>query len=85
MLGIFFLEDGSALSWSFGTPSLLLWVFNFFVLLFCFVKLFVYGDPIIPSKSKESQAFWRYRNQADVYLAKVSIYFCFLIVLLKFA
>lgn len=35
------------------------------------VKMFVYGDPIIPSKSKESQCFWKHRRQADYYISKV--------------
>lgn len=33
--------------------------------------MFVYGDPVMPNKSKESQNFWRYKSQADYYLAKV--------------
>ncbi|KAK9875582.1 hypothetical protein WA026_009385 [Henosepilachna vigintioctopunctata] len=55
---------------SFDVASLLLWLFNTFILGFCMVKMFVYGDPIIPTKSKESQIFWRHRRQADTYLAK---------------
>lgn len=35
------------------------------------VKMFVYGDPVLPSKSKESLNFWRHRRQADDYLSKV--------------
>lgn len=31
--------------------------------------MFIYGDPIIPSKSKESQKYWRHRRQADSYIA----------------
>ncbi|KAL3265788.1 hypothetical protein HHI36_009986 [Cryptolaemus montrouzieri] len=55
---------------SFDTSSLLLWLFNTLILGFCMIKMFVYGDPIIPSKSKESQIFWRHRRQADMYLTK---------------
>lgn len=32
--------------------------------------MFVHGDPIIPSKSKESQSYWKHRRQADYYIAK---------------
>ncbi|XP_045478897.1 sterol regulatory element-binding protein 1 isoform X2 [Harmonia axyridis] len=55
---------------SFDLSSLLLWLFNSIVLGYCMIKMFVYGDPIILSKSKESQTFWRHRRQADMYLSK---------------
>lgn len=63
---------------SFSWPSLMLWFLNIFIFGFCLVKMFVYGDPIIPSKSKEAQKFWTYRRQADYLLSKVrySISFC---------
>ncbi|CAH1966667.1 unnamed protein product [Acanthoscelides obtectus] len=50
------------------TSSLMLWLFNLAILGFCMVKMFVYGDPIIPQKSKESQTFWKRRRQADQFL-----------------
>jgi hypothetical protein len=46
-------------------------MFNFVILLGCLIKLFVYGDPVLPAKSKESVAFWRHRRQADFDLSKV--------------
>lgn len=33
--------------------------------------MFVYGDPILPEKSKEMQKYWSHRNQADILLKKV--------------
>ncbi|EFA01599.1 sterol regulatory element-binding protein 1 [Tribolium castaneum] len=50
---------------SFGS-SLMLWFINLMVLGFCLAKMFVYGDPVIPSSSKEAQKFWRHRRQADI-------------------
>ncbi|KAK9701536.1 Helix-loop-helix DNA-binding domain [Popillia japonica] len=55
---------------SYDISTLFLWAMNFLVLGFCLVKMFVYGDPILPTKSKESQNFWRHRRQADINLSK---------------
>nr|CAH7720133.1 unnamed protein product [Callosobruchus chinensis] len=52
------------------TSSVMLWLFNLFVLGFCLVKMFVYGDPIIPQKCKESQTFWKHRRQAEQFLSQ---------------
>lgn len=61
-------ESGSV---SFSPSAFLLWLINIFIFVFCLVKMFVYGDPIIPSKSKEAQKYWTHRRQADLLLAKV--------------
>ncbi|XP_076274163.1 sterol regulatory element binding protein [Rhynchophorus ferrugineus] len=53
---------------SFSPSYLILWLFNIFILGFCLVKMFVYGDPIISSKSKEAEKYWVTRKQADIYL-----------------
>ncbi|XP_072385762.1 sterol regulatory element-binding protein 1 [Diabrotica undecimpunctata] len=65
--GILWSEPASV---SFSPSTLILWMVNFVILGFCLVKMFVYGDPMIPSKSKESQNFWRHRRQANVFLKK---------------
>jgi len=57
--------------WQWVGSSVYLWMFNFVILLGCLIKLFVYGDPVLPAKSKESVAFWRHRRQADFDLSKV--------------
>lgn len=59
-------------SWTDNGTSALLWIVNCLILGFCMVKMFVYGDPVLPSKSKESLNFWRHRRQADDYLSKVA-------------
>ncbi|XP_066999695.2 sterol regulatory element-binding protein 1 [Anabrus simplex] len=56
--------------WQWASSSLFLWFFNLFVLGICLVKMFVYGDPVMPTKSKASTAFWRHRKQADFDLSK---------------
>lgn len=59
--------------WSFEATSLMLWFFNLIILWFCLVKMFVYGDPILPSKSKEAQNYWKHKRQSDIYIAKGDI------------
>ncbi|CAG9766585.1 unnamed protein product [Ceutorhynchus assimilis] len=53
---------------SFSPSSLMLWFLNIFILGFCLLKMFVYGDPIIAPKSKQAQKYWIHRKQADIYL-----------------
>ncbi|KAF5285048.1 hypothetical protein FQR65_LT02361 [Abscondita terminalis] len=64
------LSEGDPSPWSIVNSTILLWIINILILSFCFVKMLMYGDPIIPSKSKESQTFWCHRKQADFYLSK---------------
>lgn len=59
---------GENTTWTLGNSTLILWLMNLMVLGFCLVKMFVYGDPIVPSKSKEAQIFWKHRRQCDFYL-----------------
>ncbi|XP_018580011.1 sterol regulatory element-binding protein 1 isoform X2 [Anoplophora glabripennis] len=66
--GILGLNESTSVSVS--PSAFLLWLINIFIFGFCLVKMFVYGDPIIPSKSKEAQKYWTHRRQADVLLAK---------------
>ncbi|XP_069702898.1 sterol regulatory element-binding protein 1 [Periplaneta americana] len=56
--------------WQWAGSSVFLWIFNFIILGGCLIKMLVYGDPIVPSRSKESVAFWRHRKQADFDLSK---------------
>ncbi|PNF43046.1 hypothetical protein B7P43_G05564 [Cryptotermes secundus] len=56
--------------WHWVGSSLFLWIFNSILLLSCLIKLFVYGDPVIQAKSKESVTFFRHRRQADFDLSK---------------
>ncbi|XP_014249917.1 sterol regulatory element-binding protein 1 [Cimex lectularius] len=57
--------------WNAGS-SVLLWVFNMSLLLCCLVKLLMFGDIVLPAKSKESMNFWRHRKQADFYISKAN-------------
>ncbi|XP_049791381.1 sterol regulatory element-binding protein 1 isoform X1 [Schistocerca nitens] len=56
--------------WSLTSTSLFLWFFNFIILVGCLIKIFVYGDPVMPSKSAASTVFWRHRKQADFDITK---------------
>ncbi|XP_066150258.1 sterol regulatory element-binding protein 1 isoform X1 [Euwallacea fornicatus] len=53
---------------SFSPSSILLWFLNIFTIGFCLIKMFVYGDPIISSKSRQAEKYWIHRKQADIYL-----------------
>lgn len=57
--------------WEYASSSLVLWLFNLFILALGLIKVFVYGDPILDSKSKASTVFWQHRKQADFDLSKV--------------
>ncbi|CAH0560495.1 unnamed protein product [Brassicogethes aeneus] len=50
------------------TSTILLSLFNFMVFGVCLIKMFVYGDPVLPTKSKQTQNFWQHRRQADKFL-----------------
>lgn len=65
-------EEGSA--WHWARSSLCLGLLNLFILIGCLIKIFVYGDPVLASKSKASVMFWRHRKQADFEITKVSLY-----------
>ncbi|CAB3377525.1 Hypothetical predicted protein [Cloeon dipterum] len=67
MLGF---ESDNASLWRWITSSVLIFIFNSVVLGICLVKMLMYGDPIIPCKSKASFEFWRHRNQAEFNLKK---------------
>ncbi|GLG96286.1 uncharacterized protein GBIM_03088 [Gryllus bimaculatus] len=63
-------DSGDNKIWQWASSSLFLWLFNFIILAFCLIKVLVYGDPVVPSKSKASVAFWRHRKQADFDMSK---------------
>ncbi|CAH1111699.1 unnamed protein product [Psylliodes chrysocephalus] len=65
--GILWTEPASV---SFSPSTLILWFINLAILAFCLIKMFVYGDPVIPARSKESQKFWTHRKQADAFLKR---------------
>lgn len=63
--------------WQYTGSSIVLWLFNLFILALGLVKVFVYGDPILDSKSKASTHFWRHNKQAEFDLSKVSSSYMF--------
>nr|CAD7594673.1 unnamed protein product [Timema genevievae] len=66
--------DGADVNiWQWLGSSLFLWMFNIIVLAGCLIKMFVYGDPLMPAKSQASVVFWRHRKQADLDLSKGKI------------
>nr|CAD7461371.1 unnamed protein product [Timema tahoe] len=66
--------DGADVNiWQWLGSSLFLWMFNIIVLSGCLIKMFVYGDPLMPAKSQASVVFWRHRKQADLDLSKGKI------------
>lgn len=51
---------------------LLSWLLNWFLIIGCIIGVFLYGDPIVQSKSTVASKFWAHHKQADYYLSKVS-------------
>ncbi|XP_071445598.1 sterol regulatory element-binding protein 1 [Hetaerina americana] len=56
--------------WQWYNSSLFIFLFNCIIFMGCLVKIFMYGDPILPCKSKASVMFWRHRKQADFNLVQ---------------
>ncbi|XP_078414659.1 sterol regulatory element-binding protein 1 isoform X1 [Cetorhinus maximus] len=68
MLGISVEDTSSWFGWIW--PTLTLWLINGIIVLFVFVKIFVYGEPVTRLHSESSVLFWRHRKQADLDLAR---------------
>ena len=54
-------------------PMLIVWLLNGLTAIAVFVSLFTFGEPVTKSSSSASVTYWRHRNQADVYLRRVSV------------
>lgn len=68
-------------SWQNITSSLFLWFINIALILFCLIKLLVYGDPIVKPKSKEFVMYWKHKKQSDLDFERVIEMSC--IILMK--
>lgn len=55
-----------------ASASMILWTVNIMILFCCLVKLLVYGDPVMSSKSQAAGEYWKHKNRADLEFAKVS-------------
>lgn len=53
-------------SWSSFTFSTMIFLINFALLAFGLIKLLVYGDPILPARSKASTEYWKHKKQSDL-------------------
>ncbi|XP_055530992.1 sterol regulatory element-binding protein 1 [Wyeomyia smithii] len=53
---------------SFGSlaSSVLIFLFNSGLLAFTLIKMLVYGDPILPARSKASTEYWKHKKQSDL-------------------
>ncbi|XP_046393991.1 sterol regulatory element-binding protein 1 [Ischnura elegans] len=56
--------------WQWYNSSVFIFLFNCVIFMSCLIKIFMYGDPILPCKSKASVMYWRHRKQADFNLAQ---------------
>ncbi|XP_059617615.1 sterol regulatory element-binding protein 1 [Phlebotomus argentipes] len=56
----------SELSWNSFGGTLLLWLVNVVIAWFCLIKMLVYGDPVLSSKSKVGLEFARHKKSAEV-------------------
>lgn len=53
-----------------ASASMILWTVNIMILFCCLVKLLVYGDPVMSSKSQAAGEYWKHKNRADLEFAK---------------
>ncbi|XP_055617711.1 sterol regulatory element-binding protein 1 isoform X2 [Toxorhynchites rutilus septentrionalis] len=53
-------------SWSSFSSSILIFCTNLALLVLCLVKMLVYGDPILPLRSKASNEYWKRKKQSDL-------------------
>lgn len=58
--------DESFFSWSSFSSSAMIFLVNFTLLAFSLIKMLVYGDPILPSRSKSSTEYWKHKKQSDL-------------------
>ncbi|EDS31906.1 sterol regulatory element-binding protein 1 [Culex quinquefasciatus] len=58
--------DEPFFSWSGLASSVLIFAVNVAVLAFGLIKLLVYGDPILPVRSKASTDYWKHKKQSDL-------------------
>ncbi len=65
-------QEDSYFTWQNVTSSIFLWILNLALILFCLVKLLVYGDPILKPKSKEFITYWKHKKQSDLDFERVS-------------
>lgn len=62
-------KNDSSMFWGTSTSSLILWTINLMVMLICMIKLLVYGDPLLGSETKASEAYWRHKKLAEHHFA----------------
>ncbi|XP_058834302.1 sterol regulatory element-binding protein 1 [Topomyia yanbarensis] len=58
--------DEPFFSWSSFTSSILIFLLNLALLAFSLIKTLVYGDPILPARSKASTEYWKHKKQSDL-------------------
>lgn len=55
-------------------PTILVWLLNGILVSGVLIRLLVYGEPVTRPHSGSSVLFWRHRKQADLDLARVSLF-----------
>lgn len=58
--------DEPFFSWSSFSSSIVIFSVNLAFLVLCLVKMLVYGDPILPVRSKASSEYWKRKKQSDL-------------------
>lgn len=58
--------DERFFSWPSFISSTAIFAINVALLLFCLIKMLVYGDPILPSRSKAFTEYWKHKKQSDL-------------------
>lgn len=68
---IFILDVQNFMTWQKASSALLLWTLNVLVIFFCMAKILVYGDPLLGSETRASEAYWKHKNIAEQEFSKV--------------
>ncbi|XP_058445375.1 sterol regulatory element-binding protein 1 [Malaya genurostris] len=58
--------DEPFFSWNSLLSSIVILLANFMLLAFGLIKMLVYGDPILPARSKASTEYWKHKKQSDL-------------------
>ncbi|XP_053678112.1 sterol regulatory element-binding protein 1 [Anopheles nili] len=53
-------------SWARISSTLLLGLVNFLLMAFCLIRMLVYGDPVLPARSRASNEYWKHKKQSDL-------------------
>lgn len=58
--------DETFFSWTSFSSTILIFLVNMSLLAFALIKMLVYGDPVLPARSKALTEYWKHKKQSDL-------------------